>query len=494
MHDIKITQVNDTRQSGGVQLNPVTPILGAKHRLKMRLLRRLTVSKPFRELTAKTFPALDRNPAYWRFMHYLLFGTFFDEDTERLVISQELLAEIEGWTRGMGNYRAIRFLTAFQADVMTPETFSWTNWIGSEKCRQVRKFELAASFQTALDEEWAKTHHDQGRVYFCDGRTFSKKKQRQCRLECRDAAISLQALAPCDEAREILDYLNHLPPNLFSGVLKNYNAALAVARAIKNENVIRQQMRVLKAIKDQPQPFYKPTSNGNTVRMFGAGDGITCLERNVRCALTADWHEADIKSSQLAICAAVWNVEAVQDFLRHGGSIWENLFEQFEFNAVEGATAKPALKEALYSTCYGMRKQYVGARLGNALKQCGIVRDGSLFLKNPLIKSMLTARMEATKRIIRDGGAETCFGKQLELGKLKPPQILAQIAQAAELKLIYPVVQLARQTEEFKITLWQHDGFSVHFVRREERWKRRLSNVVSEQAERMEIVTGLEWK
>ena len=128
MQDNEITQVNDARQSGRVQLNPLTPILGAKQRLKMRPLHRLTVSKPFRELTARTFPALDRNPAYWRFMQYLLFGTFIDEDTGRLIISQKDLAEIEGWTRGMGNYRAIRFLTAFQTEVMTPETFSWTGW------------------------------------------------------------------------------------------------------------------------------------------------------------------------------------------------------------------------------------------------------------------------------------------------------------------------------------------------------------------------------
>ncbi|MEI6492601.1 MAG: hypothetical protein WCO94_08640 [Verrucomicrobiota bacterium] len=494
MQDNEITQVNDARQSGRVQLNPLTPILGAKQRLKMRPLHRLTVSKPFRELTARTFPALDRNPAYWRFMQYLLFGTFIDEDTGRLIISQKDLAEIEGWTRGMGNYRAIRFLTAFQTEVMTPETFSWTGWRGGKKCRQVQRFDPPASFQTALDEEWAKTHHDQGRVYFCDGRTFSKKKQRQCRIECRNAAIFLQALAPCEEAREILDYLNHLPPNLFSGILRNYHAALQVAQALENENARRQQLRILKAINEQPQPFYAASGNANTDRIFGIGDCLTGLERNVRRALTADWQEGDIKSSQLAICAAAWNVEVVQDFLRDGGSVWKNLFEWFEFDTAEGAKAKPALKDALYSTCYGMRTQYIGGRLGKALEIAGVVRNGSLFLRNPLIQAMLASRNEATKQILRKSGAKTCFGKWLELGKLTPPQILAQIAQAAELKLIYPVVQLAKQTEEFKITLWQHDGFSVHFTRREERWKRKLARVVSEQAEKMGIVTGLEWK
>lgn len=494
MQDNKISQNDNSLQAAALPSPPVTAILGPRKAIKWRQVQRLTVSKPFRELTAKTFPALDRNPAYWRFMQYLLFGTFFDEDTGRLVISQKDLAEIEGWSRGLGNYRAHPFLTAFQTDVMSLETFSWTNWIGAKKCRQVENLILPAALETALEEEWAKTHHDQGRVYFCDGRTFSKKKQRQCRIECRDAAMSVQALAPCEEARAILDYMNNQPPNLFTSILKNYDAAIIAAKSLKNEKTIKRQLRFLNVIKCQPQPFYKPTNNGNTVRIFGTGGCITFLEGNVRCALTAEWQEADLRSSQLSICAAAWEVEAVQRFLRNGGNIWKHLFEYFEFDEVEHAIAKPALKKALYSTCYGMRGDRVGSLLENKLKTAGIARNGNLFLRNPLMQALFVARNEATRKIKQEGGAETCFGKRLELKNLKSTQILAQVAQAAELKLIYPVVQLAKQTEEFKITLWQHDGFSVHFTRREERWKREMARVVSEQAERMGIVTGLEWK
>ena len=42
---------------------------------------------------------------------------------------------------------------------------------------------------------------------------------------------------------------------------------------------------------------------------------------------------------------------------------------------------------------------------------------------------------------------------------------MAQQAQATELYLLLPVLKLAKSTNDFSITLWQHDGFSVNFYR-----------------------------
>src|SRR6266511_1347139 len=82
--------------------------------IAMRLSRR-TVSPEFRNMIAETFPGLADNLAYWRFIEYLLFGTWRDEASNCLIASQELLAAIEDRQAQLEarNYNGGAFLDAF---------------------------------------------------------------------------------------------------------------------------------------------------------------------------------------------------------------------------------------------------------------------------------------------------------------------------------------------------------------------------------------------
>ena len=60
-------------------------------------------------------------------------------------------------------------------------------------------------------------------------------------------------------------------------------------------------------------------------------------------------------------------------------------------------------------------------------------------------------------------------------------------------KLVYPAFRLARETREFTIVLFQHDGFSLHFLRREEMWLARIASVVQEEIAQHGVETRLEW-
>ena len=68
------------------------------------------------------------------------------------------------------------------------------------------------------------------------------------------------------------------------------------------------------------------------------------------------------------------------------------------------------------------------------------------------------------EKIAEAGGARDCYGKWIQVnGETQPRDILARVAQSWEMKLVYPAFEIADKIEDFKIMLFQHDGFSVFF-------------------------------
>jgi hypothetical protein len=492
------TQVNEIEEVAGFD-----PFLGPKtgtnrKPVKIRLFDRLTVSRWFRNEVANAFPALGNNEIDWRIMQYLLFGAATDESSKRLLLAHEFLAEIAGHRGNSSNFKSGAFLDRFRDTYFSPDTFTWTPHVAATKCRQVERLILPAPLQRALEAEYAREHYESGRVYFATGLAFNKDTQKKDRRSKQDASKECTAEAQAREAREILEYLNNLPPHQFNRIVfLNLDDAVETAMSLANENTKKQQLDILKHIQEQPQPFYRPVHEGNTDRIFGVGPAITALKREVRNALIEGWTKADLKSSQLAINAMLWDVREVTTFLRTSKrSIWEALSEHFDLQGKEADRAKPALKKALYATCYGMGVRKIGRNLTEDLADLRIQKNGNLLLKHPLIKALLAGRRRAVAKIQADGGARTCFGKWLDTFELTIPQILAQISQAIELKIMNAVFKVAKTTSNFTITLFQHDGIAVHFTDKTkmEKWKKRLNEAVAQEAKRAEVETFLEWE
>lgn len=453
---------------------------------------RITVSASFRLLVARLYPGLAKNSAYWRFFGYLLFGTFFDQDTRRLIIDQGLLAECE--QKPLTHYCGVDFLMSFQREVMSPETFQWTGH-REGKCRQVSLCIWRPEMELALQEELQKLHHAQGRVYFDDGRLYSRAKQRAARREQKCEAVAQSSGAP-PEVSEVLNYMNSLPSHLFTKKLTNLEQAVAVANLIQDPMVRDTQLRLLATIKDQPQPFYARSRNGRTDRIFGQGQNLTALKRDVRRAMCrGGWCEADLTNCQLAIVAKEWEVLPLLSFLRENQSIWDYLTICIGNPPVARAKLKDAFKEPLYALLYGMSFPCVQGLLTHNLNKLGIESGGTRIFESPLIQALKVARASAADRIRKEGGGATCFGVFLPLCEgMDEYQVLALQAQAMEMKLLHPVIALAKETEDFTVTLWQHDGFSVHFTRRQECWTEKINQAVQEKVNSMGIPTRLEWK
>jgi hypothetical protein len=453
------------------------------------LLRRITV-KVFWDLVSEELPSLNEGRGYRELFWYLLFGTWHDQDTKRLLLPSDLLCSFEG--RSVQNSRAEAFLVRFRENVIPHDgKFVWSRW-RKNKCRQLINLHFGR-LRPFVEAEYEMRWHKLGRVYL-DGRTFSPATMRYARRQEFEAVQPHNAY--CDEAEFIRSYLNNLPPHLFTKCVRNnYSAARLAALKLRNSAVMAEQLRLLRCIEAQPQPFYGPSSEGNTIRLF-TGSSIPNLQRDVRKSLTADWVDVDLRCSQLAICAALWNVEPINNFLQSGENFWTHVLHAIGVPQRNWEVAKREIKPALYSICYGMDLRHVKGTTALRLTKAGLDKHiATRFVNHPLVQALLKAREEALNSIARAGGAMTCFGKRCAVSEVRQPRrIMAEVAQALELKLIYPAFRLAAETQEFSIVLFQHDGFSLHFRRRGEMWLARIAGVIQEEAIQQGIATRLEWE
>lgn len=435
------------------------------------------------------FPAAEKNPAYRNLLWYLLFGAYHDEDSQRLLLCREILAEVA--QKPLLNFAAGKFLREFDDNVLGGHclvctTADWEN----AKCRQLIELKLG-DFQEIFEAEKSQKWHKLGRVYL-DGRKFSSGKAIVVRRQRQQDA---QLVEPqCEHATFIQKYLHALPLQLFTRNNKrNYSSALKYVSETLSGAYQQREVRILKQIESQPQPFYSATEQGNTVRLY-ASENIPNLERNVRKVFTKDWLHGDLRCSQLAVCGWLWRVDSMTEFLNEKINFWSHLFDYLNIPEKKFGEAKPLLKRATYKLCFGMEEHDIRSYLTKEFNRIGIPERSCEFISEPLLFEMLEAREREIARIT-EIGATTCYGKDLLVsGDLQPRDMLAQMAQAIEMKIIFPAFELAAaHQKEFKLMVYLFDGFAVHFHRDRAKWMERIKNVVDEAARSRGIPTWLEW-
>jgi hypothetical protein len=472
---------------------------------------RKTTSKVFRDYFKANYPGLDNDPTYWRLLRYLLFGIRTKEGD--LLIDGWHLSKAEEKTHlyRYNNYCGIDFLNRFKSDVLTD--LMWSNWDYKEGKARVAYPNFPIEVLELLDKE--PTNMKECRVYFDTGLKFSRKRQKIDLEIMREEALTYFEFAR-PESQGLLEYMNNLPTNSFSKIIEaNFESTWIAASKLQDPLSKRVQVEILLTIKDELRPLYKPSIKGNTVRIFPFNASIPMLRRDLRKKLCKGWYEFDLANSQLAIIGKTWNVTEVQDYLLANRKIWVELFTHF---GVDAATLKvqdsdkyegikKVFKDNLYSTIYGMSPSNVIKDVTTRLEVWGIYSGGNEFVNFPLVKTLFTAREERMDYLSSVGKSQTIFGKELVVTggfnkKGKPDldrraslrSILAEEAQAIELYIMLPVLDLAKSTNNFLITLWQHDGFSVNFTDKTKKdiWLKRIVNSINQRASELGIVTQLE--
>lgn len=428
---------------------------------------------------------------------------FERNEVGKILASRTTIAKIEG-VKVTKDYLAYKFLDAYKA--IFPG-FQYSGYSGRDRiCRMVVNDGFDDEDRVRIIEEKLR-RLNAPLVHFLSGRAYGRRDHR-LRQELREEDQRDISLAQNADARFIQEYINSLHSRGFTDLLPRLAAAREVVSQLRARNpehteLLRgYQQSLLNEIEEQPQPFVEPSPGGKTLRLMPVNRGISLLAKDARRALTPHWPEWDLRQVQFATCGNTWGVARVEAFLENPkASIWDELAD---YLGVDRATAKAALKNrGVYPLVYGMPERNVAAGVTWELKRLGYelhnqpgMSYGKLFLTHPLIADMLEARNRMQAQIIAAGGAQDCYGNWIAYDPEEENEnsVLAQLAQAIELKLIVPVFRVAKDSKgELTVRLYQFDGVSVT-TRRSERaryWFNAAAEAVKEEAQRLGIQTAL---
>lgn len=446
----------------------------------MNRVIRKTCSTTFRSHFLNKYPGLNDSPHFMSMLQYVIFGCDIG-DEGLLLISRERIAEIEE-VELTSKYVAEPFLKAYQS--VFPN-FLYSDWSKKEgKCRWITASGLDSVDDRLIELELANLFNDNGRVYFTTGNVFSAASVRRQSEEIKTIALNLSSKSNCEDSKKLLNYMNTLPVRPFTKILENLEEAFLLTKTYSKETKLHQQ-KVLASIKAQVQPYYQTSQEDKTVRIFGLTESILMLKKEVRKVLCKGWVEVDLRSSQLAIIAGVCRIPAINSFLIKGGNIWDELG-----GLITDSNTKKQVKTAMYSIIFGGGRETILETLTNV--------DSKEFFSHWIIEELMVFRDRMLTQIKKDGGAYDCYGRFIAIDRsrnVSERSVLAQVAQALELKLLIPVIDYATSSPDFTITLWQHDGFCVSMSRKRDTEKimKDIANIVSEVAKSLGVITNVEW-
>lgn len=509
---------------------------------------RLLKAVPELQFSCAKCSTLHDEGAHIRFLAHYCFSPFIDEVTGYKRVGARTVSLLAGRYKDFfgGRFNSKKVLDHINNEVLPKglatlyldsEGRDYTFWddysedsegkkvkISDSRERQVI-LELSDELKSIINDELSGKYDSEDEVYIDSGLMKSEKKERAAILADKESAMEIVELMDCEIAKNIAFYMNNLPSNTFSSLMENVSEAESFIKSLpedteEQKNRKLHQQLTLRAIKERPVPLYQPVKN--SVRLFTEGSSLQNLSRHARALILQGTWNADLSSAQLAIIANLWNIQEVKDFLKSGRKLWKELISFYGFNCevlspelYEGM--KDILKKYVYSTIFGMgigslvegneglelsEKAQKEAKkrcvkkvkgLNKELSQFGIDKGGEKFLQFPLIKAILVARKNVIKTMQMVGSAYDAFGKKIIVRHDNVIKVMAGIAQSYEMKVIYPIFELASSTKEFRPILYLFDGCVIKFSSKQEYWIDRITKAVDQVAKELEIDTCLVW-
>ncbi|MGB3542189.1 hypothetical protein [Rubrivirga sp.] len=477
-------------------------------------------SLALRELVLDAYPALQASVVLRRFFAHVVYATVLCPNTGWVPVPYGVLARIAGQSREAKNKS---FSGKLFLEDARDRAFPGLQWANADKdrglARRIRTLGLRTDVQAAIEREMACPLGEiETPVWFISGETRTPKKARGARTRTEKAiAYETSRHLQIDEEDGVLPYpadsygvlqhMNRLSSRLFtSAVQAHISEALELATLIPDARKRSSALAVLNAVQDAPRPLYQLSDLRRSVRIFPASASLLTLPAPLRRVLTADWPEFDLRSSQLAIAARQWGDKEVCDMLSDGYDVWDDISKAFglEVGSTEWEEVKPAFKQALYSALFGMSTRGVKGKLTRKLQGTNLSNLGpnaaNRFVAFPVIESMLEHRDLVLAGIEENGGARDCYDRFIPVRdgssrgpEVSPRSVLAQLAQAMELAIVYPALEVVRKQRDLHLTLWQHDGFSLAMSdpTKAERHARQVTAAVDAQAAQFGVPTCL---
>lgn len=464
---------------------------------------RQTVSKYFRDEIIECYPSCTVDISYMRFLQYRLFSNNWEDQSKNLIkVPQFTLAYCEDKQKQLANknYKGHLFLQRFSRDV---QYITWTDWSYEEgRCRVV-EFSIAYSLNDLLTQELYKDYQKQGgRVYLISGVKFTTRN-RNAELKKAQAKLreDLEHIRKCRKVRKgaakVFFYMMKVDIKHYIKIIDSNIDTVELA--IKNRiDLTETKKKVYLETVDCLREIKKPMLHGvqNSWRLYDEGVSITGLPRQYRKMLCKGWTEFDIKSSQLAIVSSRWNIPSIHKFLSERHSTWDLFFNVFPVPGDEYEETKRFFKESLYSVVFGKQEDNIAKEYDNLFG----TGAGAKFSNIWLVRDLFDAREAEIDKLanVPQGryyslvAGLTCnpnnyFKTGMSKGELKKykqtgvmpytqrqriTSAMAQEIQMIEMAILTPIIDLAeKNSNNYVITLWQHDGFSVKFLDKSKRDK-----------------------
>lgn len=484
----------------------------------------LYCSKACRDRIFAVYPGLQRYERRRRFFVYLLLSRMVksrDGETRGILISRECLAHIEGKTKELRGHRYCGLETIDEYREHTNHLFEFEDYYYPKGfARIVTALNLDERVIQALADDFAKPVGQL--VDFVTGRRFDRQRSAdECKALLQAAS---ERVSPYAESNNLLRYLNESGTYMeddgeqtwcagnsrrrcFADALKQHGAE-AVQAVLGLTNPVRRvhSLCILLSMRTHPIQYYGASLKGNTRRIFPTHLSYAMLPREIRMILERGWYDFDLTNAQLAICARLWDIPEIKDFLRKGGKIWVELLTHLGWPVDD--LHKPPVKTALYAIIFGVSRKNLATRVAEehvghvALQEMGADEFAKRLRKHRFINALERARNRMRKDILRARGAFDCYGEFIGLPvevtargrpRYNPRSVLAQVAQAMEFWIVASVLEMARRTRAFTIVHWAHDGFTVKIRDRNDAAKRiaRIEQCVNEQAQNANVITAL---
>lgn len=284
----------------------------------------------------------------------------------------------------------------------------------------------------------------------------------------------------CAEAKRIVTYLNRLPAERFANLIDG-GITQAYCEAQKRIASYEMGPRVwmdLAAIAQCPVPLYLPSHvvPRRTDRVYEAPPAVSALKRELRPLLLPLAIELDLSACQLALAAAWWPIEPIQELLSREPDVWAALLARLGLPD----HGRSRLKELVYASIFGRQRRNLAA---DAYRDglVGSREEAITLLDHPLLVSLRGAYRRRSREMVSaaracepeadplldDHRLVTPLGTTIPL-PLKGTSVrnvssaLAQEMQAFEVWLIDSVYAAAeKQDALFVVVLHQHDGVSI---------------------------------
>jgi hypothetical protein len=427
------------------------------------------VSIDCRDHFANKYPALfDKRaqPRFLRLFEYILFGLFLDEETEQLVISQKILAELEIkldiYEEDWRKYNAREYLDKFSEYL---PAFKYSNNYSDGHPRQIIDRGLdEEDYEILLKEPEKMSNNNFAKCYFRSGKLRSRRDKVAKREELLIIDPPNENLL--DDQKLVINYMNSIPVNTYSYLYnKNIGETIKLFNSMRmDQNKRMANAAILAAMEQNPKPIYGADVNVNTVRIYSQDQSFLNLKRELRKKYLIGTYTADLKSSHFRIIAELLKAPICLKFIEDDKDLWKeiSLFVRGVENYTEAE--KSIMKEVFYAISYGKKinswfniktsKLELGLR--DILKKINFER----MLEMPIIQELLELRGKEYAKIAKDGYIIDAYDRRIEMNGKRRGAMFAERVQSYEFAIIANVFRMPLEKLGIKIICFLHDGFS----------------------------------